>query len=232
MPDDAVSYPADAGATAYLLTVRGTLAPTSLDEARTVHDATAGAAPSVAAARSLGDLSHSVYAGRGDVLGGQLLFIDFWNSLSGLGQFFENPAVAASAGQLFADREAVVWAPAEGFGNVHLPAPSGRTAGVVGLLRTTVTSLEKAASAFTAYSAATINRARSQGLVAHSTWTRVPAPGEQPTPEVISVDVWMDGAAMDRYYELSLGFEHLAPVFAGQPETSSWQSAPGQWAEW
>jgi hypothetical protein len=45
----------------YLLTIRGTLAPTSLEAARQVHNQTAGAPDGVAAARSLGDLSHMVY---------------------------------------------------------------------------------------------------------------------------------------------------------------------------
>ncbi len=28
---------------------------------------------------------------------------------------------------------------------------------------------------------------------------------------------------MNEYYELSLGFEHFGPVFAGAPDTSVWQ---------
>jgi hypothetical protein len=56
------TYPADAGATTYLLTVRGTTVPSTLEETRALHNATAGAPQSAAGARSLGDLSHNVYA--------------------------------------------------------------------------------------------------------------------------------------------------------------------------
>ncbi|HEX6477122.1 MAG TPA: hypothetical protein VF005_07580 [Acidimicrobiales bacterium] len=232
MPSDAQSYPADASEQTFLLTVRGTAVPASLDETRTVHNATAGAPPSVAGARALGDLSHNVYTGRGEELAGELLFIDFWNSLSGLGQFFANPQVEQGAAQLFSSREGVVWAGAPNFGDVHLAVPSGRPAAGVGILRTEVTSMEKAAVAFRAYAASTINEARTHGIVSHSVWTRVPDPGHEPAPEVIAIDVWMDGDEMGRYYDLGVGFEHLGPVFAGRPDTSTWLSAAGDWTEW
>jgi hypothetical protein len=231
MSDDAVSYPADAGATALMLTVRGRTTQASVEDTRQLHNATAGAPPSVAAARSLGDLSHNVYAGRGEG-SGEVLFVDFWNSQSGLGQFFSDPQVQAAADKLFTSRDAVVWAPAHEFGEVALTVPSGRSVVGVGLLRTTVTSLEKAASAFNAYLAATVNQARRHGLVSHSVLTRVPNPGEQPTLEVIGVDLWMDVAEMDRYYELGIGFDLLGPVQTGRPDTSTWESALGNWTEW
>jgi hypothetical protein len=232
VPTNAQSYPADVSEQTFLLTVRGKVVPASLDETRTLHNATAGAPPSVAGARALGDLSHNVYTGRGEELAGELLFIDFWNSLSGLGQFFANPQVEEAAGQLFSARDAVVWDGAPGFGDVHLAVPSGRRAGGVGILRTEVTSMEKAADAFRAYAANTINEARSHGIVSHSVWTRVPNPGQEPAAEVIAIDVWMDADEMGRYYELGLGFEHLGPVFVGPPDTSTWQSAAGDWTEW
>lgn len=232
MSDSMVSYPADAGAVTFLLTVRGTTVPATVEEARTLHNATAGAPPSIAGAKSLGDLSHNVYVGCSDDLNGQLLFIDFWNSLTGLGRFFANPDVQAAAGQLFSSRDGIVWARSEGFGDFHLNIPAGRSIGGIGVLRTAVTSIEKAAGGFSAYAAATINQARAHGIVSHSTWTRVPNPGEQPSDEVIGIDAWMYPDEMNRYYELGVGFEHLGPVFAGAPDTSTWQSAPGEWAEW
>src|SRR5580700_9155978 len=91
MADDSTAYPPDAGAATYLLTVRGRTAAATLDDARAIHNATAGAPQSAAGARSLGDLSHNVFAPSGSGLESQLLFIDFWNSLSGLGTFFANP---------------------------------------------------------------------------------------------------------------------------------------------
>jgi hypothetical protein len=232
MPDDTATYPPDAGAATFLLTVRGTTATPGLDEARATHNTTAGAPQSAAGARALGDLSHNVFAPVSPELGGQLLFIDFWNSLSGLGNFFANPHVQEAAGQLFTSRDGVVWSRLEGYGAFHLLVPTGGSIGAVGLIRVTVTSLEDAAAAFTAYAAATINTARSYGIVSHSTWARVANPGEPATNEIIGLDVWMDADRMNEYYELSLGFEHFGAVFAGAPDTSVWRSAPGEWVEW
>ena len=226
------TYPADAGATTYLLTVRGSTVPSTLEETRNIHNSTAGAPQSAAGARALGDLSHNVYAPISKELDGQLLFIDLWNSVSGLNMFFSNPQVQAAAGQLFSKRDGIVWSRLEGFGAFHLALPSGRSIGAVGVIQVPVTSVEQAAEAFTAYAAATINTARSYGIVSHSTWLRVPNPGEAPTQELIGVDLWMDADRMNEYYELSLGFEHFGPVFAGAPDTSVWRAAPGDWVEW
>lgn len=226
------TYPADASADIYLLTVRGKTVATSLDDVRTTHNATAGAPQSAAGARALGDLSHNVYAPIGKELDGQLLFIDLWNSMSGLGTFFANPQVQAAAGQLFSTRDGIVWSRLEGFGAFHLALPAGRSVGGVGLLQARVTSVDQAAGAFTGYATTTINTARTYGMVSHSLWVRVPNPGEAPTPEVLGVDLWMDADRMNEYYELSLGFDHFGPVFAGAPDTSVWLSAPGDWVEW
>jgi hypothetical protein len=232
MPDDSAAYPPDAGAATFLLTVRGTTTTPALDEARAMHNATAGAPQSAAGARSLGDLSHNVFAPISPELDGQLLFIDFWNSLSGLGNFFANPHVQDAASQLFTSRDGVVWSQLEGFGAFHLLVPSGRSIGAVGLIRVTVTSLEDAAAAFTAYAATTVNTSRSYGIVSHSTWARVANPGEPASNEIIGLDLWMDADRMNEYYALSLGFEHFGAVFAGAPDTSVWRSAPGEWVEW
>jgi hypothetical protein len=226
------TYPADAGAATYLLTVRGKTAPPALEDARTIHNSTAGAPQSAAGARSLGDLSHNVFAPIGKDNDGQLLFIDFWNSVSGLGTFFANPQVQAAAAQLFSSRNGIVWSRLDGFGGFSLPVPRGRSTGAVGLLQVTVTSIEQAASAFTAYASTTINTARSYGMVSHSNWLRIPNPGETPTLEVMGVDLWMDADRMNEYYDLSLGFDHFGAAFAGAPDTSVWQSAPGDWVEW
>src|SRR5262249_38660315 len=119
MSDQSNSYPADAGAATYLLTVRGKVTTASVADARELHNSTAGAPQGVAAARALGDLSHNVYSAAGQA-DGEILFIDYWNSLSGLGQFFSDPQVQAGAAQLFAERDGVVWGQTEGFGDFHL----------------------------------------------------------------------------------------------------------------
>ena len=93
------TYPADASAATYLLTVRGTTVPPTLDETRSIHNATAGAPQSAAGASALGDLSHNVYAPIGKDLDGQLLFIDLWNSMSGLGRLLLQSAGAGGGRQ-------------------------------------------------------------------------------------------------------------------------------------
>jgi hypothetical protein len=232
MNDHTMSYPSDAGAATFLLTVRGTMAAGSPDEAREIHNKTAGNPQGVEAAKSLGDLSHNVYLGLGDDHARDLLFIDYWNSASGLGQFFSDPHVQAGGAALFAERVNPLWAPAEDFGTFHLAVPSGRSAAGVGLLRCEVTSLDKAAAAFREYAAATINRARLHGIVSHSLWVRVPDPGTPATAEVIGVDMWLDADEMAAYYDQAIAFDRLGPVFAGTPDTSTWRAAPGEWVEW
>ena len=49
----------------YLLSIRGTLSAPTLEESRSIHNETAGAPANVAAAQSLGDLSHMVYVPAG-----------------------------------------------------------------------------------------------------------------------------------------------------------------------
>ncbi len=230
-PDQTPTYPDDAGATPYLLTVRGRPVTAATDATRETHNATAGAPQSVAAARALGDLSHNVYLGLGDNEG-EVLFIDIWNSLSGLGRFFGDPQVQEAGGHLFAERQPDVWAPTEGFGTFHLQVPSGSAVHGVGILRATLSSPDKAADAFSAYAAATMNVARTYGLASHSTWLRVPDPGAADPAEVLGVDTWTDVGEMNRFYDLGLGYEHLGPVLGDRTETSIWRSAPGAWVEW
>src|SRR5258707_15647008 len=83
----------------YLLSIRGTLAPPTLEAARAIHNQTAGAPESVAAARSLGDLSHMVYvpADQQDGNAGEFLILDIWHSMDGLNAFFANPQVQEQA---------------------------------------------------------------------------------------------------------------------------------------
>jgi hypothetical protein len=232
MSNEVLAYPGDVSASTFLLTVRGTMAAESVEEARAVHNRTVGDPGSVAAARSLGDLSHNVYVGYGTDPRRELLFIDYWNSLSGLAQFFANPQVQAGGEMLFTAREYPLWAQVDGFGSYHLALPSGRSPRGVGLLRAPVTSPEKSGAAFQSYASATINQARRHGMVSHTVWTRLPDPGTPAAPEVMGVDMWLDADAMAEYYELSLGFEHLGSVFAGEPDTSTWQTAPRDWVEW
>jgi hypothetical protein len=230
MATENVKYPSDVSAATYLLTVRGTIAAGSVEEARGIHNMTAGDPAGVEAARSLGDLSHNVYTGMGADHEREMLFLDYWNSLSGLGQFFSDPQVKQGAGMLFSTMDNPVWAAAADFGSFHLAIPSGKTPAGVGLLRAKVSSVDKAAAAFRDYAAATINPSRRHGAVSHSLWIKAVDQGA--TPEIVGLDMWLDADAMAEYYKLSLGFEILGPVFAAPPDETIWRAAPGEWIEW
>ena len=136
----------EANTTHYLLTIFGKLKPATLAEARQVHNATAGNPAGVAAARSLGDLSHMVYVPTGSdgQAAGELLILDIWNSPEGLNQFFSSHDVQAGGEMIFTEREPVLWMPATGATSYHLPAPKGKNDRFVGLVRGRVHSHEQA----------------------------------------------------------------------------------------
>jgi hypothetical protein len=230
MATQGTNYPADASAATFLLTVRGTIVAGSIEEARGIHNMTAGNPAGVEAARSLGDLSHNAYIGMGEGHERELLFLDYWNSLTGLRQFFSDPQVKQGGGMLFSTMDNPVWAAASDFGAFHLAVPSGTSPAGVGLLRAKVSSVDKAATAFRDYASATINASRRHGIVSHSLWIKAVEPGE--TPEIVGLDMWLDPDQMAIYYGLSLGFEMLGPVFAGAPDETTWRAAPGDWVEW
>ncbi|MES2169940.1 MAG: hypothetical protein V4479_04370, partial [Actinomycetota bacterium] len=184
------NFPSDAGAEIYLLTVLGTPKGVAPDKSADLHNMTAGSAAGVAAAKALGDLSHNVYIPA--LAETRLLFLDTWNSVQGLGQFFADKGTQEGAGALWADYQPALWMPAEGFGSYSLPAPSGRSAGAVGLMRAPVSSYAAAAAAFHADSVAKINASRQHGMVGHSLWVPVPmGPGQTPATEVLGVDYWI-----------------------------------------
>jgi hypothetical protein len=218
----------------YLLAIRGTLAPNTLEEARKVHNETAGAPPNVAAARGLGDLSHMVYtpASESSLGAEEFLILDLWNNPEGLNQFFSNEQVQEQAGLIFTERDPVVWAPAEGFAGYHLPAPDGKNERIVALVRGTVTSRDAARSIHNSLTDGLLNKARLAGALSHDAYFRMGPPDAPESLEFFSVDVWMDGAGMGQFYqdpEFGSGFQEL---FAGAPTTSVWAHPPGGWVEW
>ena len=132
--------------TLYLLTIRGTLSPATLEAARKVHNQTAGNPDGVAAAKSLGDVSHMVYVpmqhdGHAKTKGaGEFLIMDLWHSMEGLNTFFADKHVQEGGAVIFSERDPVVWAPAEGFTSFHIPAPFGKNDRIVAVVRGTVNS--------------------------------------------------------------------------------------------
>jgi len=77
-----------------------------LEAARVVHNETAGDPRGIAAARSLGDLSHQVFVPIDPAANGarELLILDLWNSLPGLNQFFANQHMRRGGSMLFSRR--------------------------------------------------------------------------------------------------------------------------------
>jgi hypothetical protein len=218
-----------------LLTVRGTLAPKTLAEARTLHNATAGSPEGIAGARAFSDLSHSVYvpaSGAGGLSGakpGEILFLDHWADPAGLQQFFSNKDVQAAAGRMFSSRDGSVWMPARGAFRFQVPATATGPARFVGLVRGAVHSPEKAVEAFAALVSKNLRVARTRGHLSHDLFVRLGAPGEP--VEILGLDMWSALAGLVEHYADPASMTRLGDVFAGAPAASVWEQATG-FSEW
>ena len=218
----------------YLLAIRGMLAPATLEAARKVHNSTAGAPENIAAVRSLGDLSHMVYVPMEKPASGagEFLILDIWTSPDGINQFFSNPTVQEQAGQIFSQRDPVVWRAADGFTGYHFPAPFGKNDRFVTTARGMLKSMDESCAFHNSYIAKTIGKARQAGNLSHEAYVRLAAPGAPEALEFLGVDVWMSADAMMQYYddpEFLAGFDHM---FAGEVVTGSWSHPQGDWVEW
>src|SRR5215216_3468590 len=168
--------------TLYLLTIRGTLSPDTLEAARKIHNQTAGDPAGVAAAKSLGDGSHMVYVpmehdGHATAEGaGEFLIMDLWYSMEGLNTFFADKQVQQGGDMIFSNRDPVVWAPAEGFTSFHIPAPFGNNDRIVAVVRGTVNSKEEAKELHNMAMTKTISKARKSGMLSHEAYFRLAAP--------------------------------------------------------
>ena len=216
-----------------LLTVRGTLVPSSLETACVLHNETAGSAPAIAGARALGDLSHKVYSpvlGAPGAAAGELLFLDVWTGPEGIGRFFGNPQVQEQAGRLFSRRDAAVWRPVRDAFGFDLPAPRSKGERWLGIVRGPVVSADQAAQTFRAVLAPKLGDARRRGQLSHALFARLPFPGEPSAPEIFGLDVWCDAQGMQEHYRELTGFDR---AFTGAPAASVWQEAAGgTWSEW
>jgi hypothetical protein len=227
----------------YLLTIRGTLSPDTLEAARQIHNQTAGNPDGVAAAKSLGDVSHMVYIpmqhngqvntkGAGDKSAGEFLIMDLWYSIEGLNSFFADKQVQQGGDMIFSQRDPVVWAPAEGFTSFHIPAPFGKNDRIVAVVRGTVKSKDEAQKLHNTAMTKTLGKARQLGMLSHETFFRMAAPGSPEALEFFGVDVWMSGEGMGAYYgdeDFLAGFNHL---FTAEAATSVWVHPEGDWIEW
>jgi hypothetical protein len=218
----------------YLLSIFGKLKPRTLDAARAIHNETAGAAPNVAAARSLGDLSHMVYVpiDHPGPEAGDFLIMDLWNSLEGLNQFFADAHVQAGGDQIFSQREPAVWQPAEGFVSYHLPAPHDKPDRFVGVVRGRVRSHDEARAVHNALAGGAVNQARAAGNLSHEAYFRVAPPGAPEGLEFFAVDVWMDGKGMQMYYDDEEFAKGLMQMFTAEPAATIWVHPAGSWVEW
>jgi len=220
--------------TAYLLSIHGTLAPKSLEAARTIHNDTAGAPASVAAARSLSDLSHMVYVPieTSGPQAGEFLILDLWNKLEGLNTFFADQHVQEGGNLIFSQRDPVVWQPAEGFLSYHFPAPFGKNERYVAVVRGTVRSRGAAQAVHNALVGKSIMKARANGNLSHEAYFRVTPPGAPESLEFFAVDVWMDSQGMGRHYEDPEFMPALMEMFAAEPAATVWVHPSGNWVEW
>ena len=220
-----------------LLTVRGTIIPSTLEAGRVLHNETAGSAPGIAAARALGDLSHKVYSPAASKLSGaksgELLFIDRWVDAMGIMNFFSNAHVQEQGGRMFSARTPTVWMSARGSFSVHLPAPAAKTARHVGMVRGTIGSPEKAIEIFAAADRAALPDARRRGLCSHEIFIRLDPPGAPAAPlELLGLDVWCDLEGMTEHYNDQKHMAPLSGAFTGRPDATVWDQAPGNWSEW
>jgi hypothetical protein len=184
----------------YLLSIRGTLAPSTVEAARSIHNETAGAPANVAAAQSLGDLSHMVYVptDRPTTGAGEFLILDIWNNIEGLNQFFANKQVQEQGGRIFSMRDPVVWAPADGFFGYHFPAPYDKNERIVAVVRGMVRSRAEAQTIHNALVAKEVNKARKAGDLSHEAYFRLAPPEAPEALEFFAVDVWTSASGMGR----------------------------------
>ena len=212
-----------------MLTVRGNLVPKNLEAARVLHNETAGSPQGIAAARSLGDLSHKVYAPVKDDGSNELFFVDFWQSAEGIGKFFSDHNVQKQGANLFSKRDGTIWMPARGSFAFDLPAPAQKNDRYLGVVRGPVKSPEEAIAVFNAVLGPKLGDARRRGQISHALYVKIPMPGDSSGAEIIGVDLWCDAAGMQEHYGDLKGYDK---AFTGAPQTSVWQAAPGNWSEW
>jgi hypothetical protein len=219
-----------------LLTVRGTLATSSLDEARSVHNDTAGAPQGIAMARALGDLSHLVFTPvphpQSSAKAGELMFFDIWQDARGIGEFFSKKEVQGQASRLFTSVEHAVWMPAQGSYSYELPAIRGQDQRFVGMVRGPIDSAERAIEIFAQTDVKAIRDARRRGLLSHRIFIKARMPGDTSPLELLGIDVWSNPAGMGEHYADKAHMAPLERAFSGPPAASIWEQAAGAWSEW
>jgi hypothetical protein len=215
-----------------LFTVMGKLAPPSIEKARIVHNQAAGSDQAIAAARSLGDLSHAVFVpAEPDAPKDDFMIVDYWNSAAGIQMFFSDKHVQEGGAALFRERETVVWAGTPGLPRFALPAPTGRNDRFAGIIRGMVSSQKAAEKTLAEWMGKSLNQARARGLLSREFFFRH-APGGAPSLELIGLDVWFDGEGMQADYAEPAMNDLLGTLYKGEPSGGVYKKPKGQWVEW
>ncbi|HEY8079537.1 MAG TPA: hypothetical protein VIF62_35645 [Labilithrix sp.] len=230
---NSIQLQADVNPRTWLLTIHGKTVQSGVDATRQMHNEVAGGERNIAAARSLGDLSHVVYVPVGTTTTtSDLLFLDQWNSLAGLAAFFGNEHVQKGGAKVFASREPAVWDLADGFPRFHMPPPVGRNDRFIGMVRGPVKSRDVARAAFETVAQKTLNDARARGLLSREYYFRVPDPGQPASLEILGFDTWHCAKGMQEHYGTGVDLQYLKDVFTAKPETGIWERPAGTWSEW
>jgi hypothetical protein len=220
------------------LTVRGTIKPPNLEAMRTLHNDTAGSERGIAAARSLGDLSHKVFAPclkaqkLSSAKDGELLFLDVWENPKGIMDFFSSAETQAAGGTLFKSRDATVWMPARDAFSFHLPAAMDKRDHLVGLIRGPVKAPEEAIAVFRTIGTKGLRDARRRGQLSHDLFVKLNPPGDSSPVEIIGLDVWSSLPGLLEHYGDNPNLEALGSVFTAAPQATVWEQPPGNWSEW
>lgn len=215
----------------FLFTNTGTLRPTSAEEARVLHNATVGDPAGVAAAQSLGNLSHQVYVPMGD-WSGEIMFITQWTSAEGIQQFFSDTNVQESGARLFTASDAAVWRPAEGFLHYWITTPLGQHDRVLAVVRSPVTSLETAQRAMNRVWRQRVNEAHKLGLIAHEMFVRHAPPGTPEALEILGIDTWSRPDGLRHIYQDPAFEASFEGVFSAPPKSWVLRRPAGEWIEW
>src|SRR5258708_39131772 len=94
-----------------------------------------------------------------------------------MNKFLDNPHVQEQAGQIFSDRDPVVWAPATGFMDYHFPAPFGKNDRFVGVVRGMVKSRAEAMKVHNALVESSVNKSRIRANLSHTAFFGLMPPG-------------------------------------------------------
>lgn len=234
---------------------RGKLNPRTLDEARALHNAfvSTGAPPAIEIARSLTDLSHTLYAppvgGRSSVQDDELLFFDWWVDPNAMEQFFANPAAAEAGARLFSSREESEWAQAPSAFSFHVPAPDGTSARYIRMMRAPVRSAEDASTVLGNLARNNLIGCLRRGQLSHDLFVRYPTvvekrpasnsrfngvgrvPAVEAPIEILAVDTWTTLQGLQEHYSDAAATAGIADAVAGQPDESIWEAATG-FTEW